>query len=279
MSYTPTQKLPLTAFGDLRTGEMHPVFQGSFEYTVSNTEINTNTEVNGGTVTQSDAMAVLGTSTTTSSTALFQSKQHAKYRAGLGGNNRFTALFTAPVAGTDQLIGLADMVGSSQPFEDGYMVGYLGTVFGFHRFVNDTVVTIPQSSWDDPMDGSGASGMTIDQTKLNVFQIQFQYLGAGAITLWVESNITGQFVKVHTVVYANSNIVPSVYNPNFRHTIFVDNGGTTSDLILKSGSYAFFIEGKTELTELHQPQFSSGLQEKLTVTSEVAIFTIRNKSS
>ena len=40
--------LPFTAFGDMRTAELSPQFQGSFEYTVDNTEINTNTVVNGG---------------------------------------------------------------------------------------------------------------------------------------------------------------------------------------------------------------------------------------
>jgi len=34
--------LPLSAFGDLRTAELSPVMQNSFEYTVSNTEISWN---------------------------------------------------------------------------------------------------------------------------------------------------------------------------------------------------------------------------------------------
>lgn len=270
---------PLTAFGDLRIAELSPIFQGSFEYTVDNTDLNTTVITNGGTVTQADAMAVVGTSTTTDSTACFQSKQHAKYRAGLGGVSRFTALFTNPVATTEQYVGIAAEVGSSAAFKNGYMVGYDGTTFGFHRFQNDSKTTVAQADFDDPLDGTGLSGMTLDQTKVNVFFIQFQYLGVGAIKLFVEDDGTGEMCLAHTIDYANFNTVPSVYNPNFFHTIWVNNKDTTSNLVIKEASYAYFVEGKTNYIELHQPLFSSDIREKTSVTAERAIFTIRNKTT
>lgn len=273
------ENLPLTAFGDLRTADLHPQFQGSFEYTVDNTELNTNTVANGGTVTQASAMAVLSTSTTTASTGLLQSKRHAKYKTGLGGVSRFTTLYTSPVAATEQFAGLMDEIGSSVAFKNGYILGYIGTTFGFSRFSNDAVFTVDQANWDDPLDGTGESGMTLIQTNLNVWYIQFQYLGAGAITLWVEDDATGFIIKAHTILYANKNTVPSTSNPNFHFSLWVDNKATTSDLILKSSSYSYFIEGKTTFIELHQPQFSTEEQSVATVTTEVAIVTIRNKST
>ena len=101
MAYKPFEENPKTAFGEVLVGQLSPQYQGSFEYTVGNTDLNINTVVAGGTVTQASGTAVVGSSTTTASTALFQSKQHAKYRAGLGGVARFTALFTTPVAVTE----------------------------------------------------------------------------------------------------------------------------------------------------------------------------------
>lgn len=371
---------PLTAFGDLRIAELSPLFQESFEYTVDNTDLTVKIEVAGGTVTQANAMAVITTSTTTGSTAMLGSVQHAKYRPGLGGLLRFTALFTSPVASTEQYIGLTDKHGSARAsgtvdltgggsgsvdgitvnsieimsgaenfdtdltetarnivtninantstpdytathlgtlititakvrgtgsntftvasstttitttdvnlsggtanttFSNGYVVGYNGTTFGFHRFHNDALVTVTQANWDDPMDGTGLSGMTLDQTKINVYAIQYQYLGAGAIRLFVESDTSGFFVLVHTIQYTNANTVPSVENPNFRFHMHVDNLATTSSLVMKSSSYAYFIEGKTNLIELHQPEHSTDVQEATSVTSRVAIFTIRNKA-
>jgi hypothetical protein len=50
---------PKTAFGELLVGQLSPQFQGSFEYTVNNTDLNTNTTVNGGTVTQASGMGIV----------------------------------------------------------------------------------------------------------------------------------------------------------------------------------------------------------------------------
>ncbi len=279
MTYKPFIEDQKAAFGELHVAELSPVLQNTFEYTVDNTALLVNTVVGGGTVTQASGMGIVGSSTTTASTSLLQSKQQARYHAGIGGLSRFTALWSAPVAGTEMYIGLADKVGSSAAFANGYMVGFDGTGFGFHRFQNDVKITTPLAEWKDPLDGTGASGITLDTTKLNVFQIQFQYLGAGALNIYVEDSATGKFILVETEDYANENITPSVHNPNFYHTMWVNNKATTSDMVLKSGSFGFYIEGRTELIELHQPQFASGIREKLAVTTDVAIFTIRNKAS
>ena len=122
MSNFITQKYSKSAFGELLVAQLNPQFVGSFEYTISNTAVNNRLEVNGGTVTQASAMAVLTTSTTTASSAKLTSVHHAKYRAGLGGLIRFTALYTTGTAGTEQFIGLAGETGSSTAYENGFMI-------------------------------------------------------------------------------------------------------------------------------------------------------------
>ena len=273
-------KSPLAAFGELLTAQLTPVFQNSFEYTVDNTELTSNAVVNGGSVTQANAMAVCTSSTTTASTAKLISKQHAKYRPGMGGLFRFTALFTTGVATTEQFIGILDEAGSSESFKNGYAIGMNGTDFSILRFQNDVLMAVAQSSFsEDPLDGTGPSGMTIDITKLNVFEIRFQYLGAGEIDFLVENPSTGLFFIFHKIEYSNAYTTPSVYNPNIHATLWVNNKATTSNIILKSASYAYFIEGKNNLQQIQQPEFSSGKRGKGTVTTEVALFTIRNKAS
>ena len=263
---------PVTRFGELLVGELHPQFQGSFEYTVSNTDLNTNTKTNGGTITQASAMALVGTSATTASTALLQSKQHARYKSGLGGVIRFTALFTTPVAVTEQYIGIADELGSSAAFKNGYMLGFDGLDFGFHRFQNDVKITIKQSAWDNPI-------TSLTKTNLSIFYIRYGYLGASALEVFFESPTTGEVLLVHTEPYSSLFTEPSTHNPNFFFTMWVNNKGTTNDLVMKAGSYAYMVEGKTQFIELHQPQNSTGLQEATTVTTEVPIVTIRNRAS
>jgi len=278
MTYKPFIDRPLTAFGDLRVAELHPQFQGSFEYTVDNTDLFEVTTVNGGTVTQASGMAVITSSTTTASTAMLQSVRHARYKSGLGGLARFTVLFTSPIAATEQYAGLVDEAGSSAAFKNGLMIGYDGTTFGYHRFQNDVKTTVALANWDDPLDGSGASGETIDQTKMNIFFIRYQYLGAGAIQVWFEKQ-NGDIVIVHTEKYAGLFVVPSTFNPNYHFHIHVNNKGTTDNLIMKSSSYAYFVEGKTGFIELHQPQNATELIEKTSVSTETAILTIRNKAT
>jgi len=279
MTYKPFEPAPLTAFGDSRIAELSPIIQQSFEYTVDNAKLSSKTEVNGGTVTQANAMAVVGTSTTTASKATYSSKHHAKYHPGFGGLARFTAMFTTPVAVTEQFAGLADEVGSTAAFKNGYVVGYDGTTFGFHRFQNDALFTAPQSSWDDPLDGTGPSGMTLDTTKLNVFYIQMQYLGAGAVKLFVEDEATGGIILVHTLDYVNQNTVPHIYQPTLKFIFHADNKATANNLVVSTASLGYFVEGKTGLIELHQPLASSGEQLKGGITAERAVCTIRNKTT
>lgn len=270
---------PETAFGELRVGSLTPQFQGSFEYSVDNSELNSLIEIGGGTVTQADAMCVCNTSTTTGSIASLISKRHAKYRPGLGGLLRFTALFSAPAAGTESFAGIMDEVGSSEAYKNGLAIGYDGADFGFHRWYNDIKQTINISDWDDPLDGTGPSGMTIDLTRLNVWSINYQYLGAGEISLSVENPSSGNLEAVHRIRYTNSNTQPSSFNPNYNFIMCANNKATSSDVTIKSSSYAYFVEGLTKYSEMHQPKFSSGEVSKSAVTTEVAILTIRNKST
>ena len=274
-----SSSLPLTAFDDLRVAELTPIVQYSFEYTVTNTDLGIIEVAGSGAVTQANAMCVVSTGTTTSSTAEWESSRHVKYKSGLGGSNRFTAMFTAGVAGTEQMVGLADTEGASASHVNGFAVGYDGANFAFLRYQNDVLFPIHQTDWDDPMDGSGPSGMTLDPTKLNVYIIQFAYLGAGPLRLWISSSISGRMVLAHTLIYTNSNTTPSIYNPNFHLMAHALNRATTSDLIVKSASMAYFIEGRSNISELQQPQETTGQRTKTTVTTEVAIFTIRNKAT
>jgi len=270
--------IPLSAFDDLLTTELTPQFQGSFEYTVTNTELGEISVTNSGTVTQADAMAVVSTGTTTGSTACWKTKRHAKYRAGLGALQRFTALFTTPVAGTYQYVGILDEVGSSADYKNGLAVGFDGTTYGYHRFSNDVKYTTAIGDWDDPLDGTGASGQTIDHTKLNIFYIKFGYLGALGPMLWFVGQDNVPY-KVLTMPITGTLTEPTSHNPNYHFMICASNKATTSDLIVKNASYAYFIEGKTKYFELHQPQFSTEEQTKATVTAETVIFTIRSKGT
>lgn len=103
---------------------------------------------------------------------------------------------------------------------------------------------INQSNFNlDKLDGSGNSGMTIDPTKLNVYEIQFEYLGAGAILYRVENPTTGRFITFHLIQYANENIIPSLQNPSLPLHIMSKNTTNATNLTVKTASMGGFIEG------------------------------------
>ncbi len=266
-----------SAFGDNTIVELTPILQYAFEYNmVDNTEMWELTETNGGTVTTDvNALALLQTGTSASAVAIMKSKRHARYRAGLGSMLRFTARFTTPVAGTKQMIGMMDELGSSVTYKNGYAVGFDGTDFKFFHFIGDTLRSHTLEQWEDPMDGTGRSGFTIDYTKLNVFQIQLAYLGAGNVTVSVYIAELQQFVTMFRMKRSNKFTIPHVQNPNFHLITHVENT-TDEDITLATSSMMYANEGKTKFFELHQPQQSAGA-ETTSISTQNQILSIRNK--
>ncbi len=239
---------PKTAFGELSIAELTPVAQISFEYSSTlNTQLVTPSVTGTGTVSTTGSLLSISTGASSASSAQLISRRYAKYRAGQGVLGRFTMLFTAGVANSKQYAGLGNPA-----LTDGFCFGYSGTTFGiFH--INTSVETfIAQTSWNvDTMDGSDSttnpSGMLLDPTKGNVGQIKYQYLGFGCIYFYIEHDNDGEISLVHIIKYPNSNTDTSLSNPSLNLIWRVVNASNTSNVILKSGSGALFVEGDVHL--------------------------------
>lgn len=140
-----------------------------------------------------------------------------------------------------------------------------------------TTNVILQSSWNlDTMDGSGnsanPSGLTINPQKMNVYQVSYQYLGAGAITFSIEDQDSGAFVAVHRIKYANANIIPSLKNPGFPIQISSRNTTNTTAITVKSASVGAFLDGVYR----HLGAHNSYLVTKTGITTALTpIFSIR----
>lgn len=88
-------------------------------------------------------------------------------------------------------------------------------------------IPIEQADWDDPMlDGSGASGVTLDWTKEQYFWMDFVWQGTSQITWGFK--IGGVFHKVHQEDHANVNDVPFISTPSLpaRYEITKTASGT-----------------------------------------------------
>ena len=251
--------------------ELTPKVHLTFPYNI-NTDIVDTTVANGGTVTAADSMAVVQTSAATNGEAEFSSRRVLTYRSGLGGMVRFTALFTTGVASSTQYIGVGDET-------DGFFFGYDGITFGILRRQDGVEFWEPQTSWNvDVMDGNdGAanpSNVLLDTTKINVFQINYQWLGAGQIEFSVEDPNTGLFVPVHRIKYANANTIPSIYNANLPLHAHVVNEGNASNITLKTASMAAFVEGKS--IPLGP---TNNFNASKSISTEEFLFSLRNKAT
>ena len=253
-----------TIFGDLRTTELTPVAGWTHAYSV-NSELVDTTLTGSGTVTQSDAMAVLSTGAATSSSARIETKRVLRYLPGLGGLARFTTIFSTPVVGNTQYVGLGTA-------ENGFFQGFTDTDFCIVRRSDsvDYVVTSDNFNF--------VFNTTLDFTKGNVFAISYQWLGFGLISFHYENPITHEFVPFHYIKYPNTAIAPSLINPTMPIFAEVKNTTNNTDIVLKTPSAMAFREGMY-IPTVDPLVLLRGFNNESTISTEVPIISIRAKST
>lgn len=123
--------------------------------------------------------------------------------------------------------------------------------------------------------GDNTLSTWFDPSKGNVYQIDYQWLGFGAIRFWVEDPNTGKFTLIHTIRYANRNTTTSTMNPNFRILFAIANLTAGAALSMTVHSIAAFNQGKIRSLD---PSFGFA-SEKLTVSggTETSILAIKNR--
>ncbi len=140
--------------------------------------------------------------------------------------------------------------------------------------VAPTETFVAQSSWNtDKFDGTGASGITLDPTKGNVYTINYQWLGFGAIFVKIEDPNDGDLHLVHIIKYANANTDPSVDNPTLPMCLAVSNTSNASNIVLQSSSMMGGIEGQ----DLEEGILNNITAEDTgTGTDETPLFSVHN---
>lgn len=254
------------AFGELISVGLTPVIQLKFPYLI-NPNTTTKTTTNGGLGIVENGMMKISTSTATNGSCSVVSKDVLNYRAGQGLRIRFTASFTTGVANSLQEVGYGDNT-------DGLFFGYNGANFCIFRRVNGEDNVTNMSSWSEYKNLISRFS-SFDPTKLNVYQIVAQWLGAGMINFYVENSLTGDFMLVHSIPYTSLYNVPSIYNPSLPIRYNVINTGNNTDLIIKSASCAGFLEGNE--TNVNYINYSIN-NNKTGITTETNILTLKNTS-
>lgn len=240
-----------SAFNEMLTVAPTPMVQLQFPYNIINTDYVTTTLTGSGTVSTSNPFATINSGAATSSSAILASRSRLHYQSGQGCSAIFTAIFTPQagpisgyylgVSGNSQIIG----IGNAQ---DGFFFGFdpLSTNFGI-LFRNNSVDTWTfQFNWNgDVMNGTGASGITLNPTDGNVYKIQYQWLGFGVIKFYVENPVNSSWILVHTIQYPNANTSTSLVNPSLQLWAASANTTNNTNITLQTSSMAGMIEGAT----------------------------------
>lgn len=118
---------------------------------------------------------------------------------------------------------------------------------------------IPRTEWNiDRMSsalGLNPSGITLDVTKLNIWEISTGFMDCAAVTFSVMSP-DGYMVPVHRIKYPGTSVSPIVDNPTLRVGWFAYSLGSTTALEVIGGTAAAFLDGAP--TVLRSPRSASG---------------------
>jgi len=273
---------PISAFGDIEVVNKTPRLAEMFTYNL-NTRKFTIDDTNNitGAVDVYRSMArckvVVGEA---SAIADLQSKDRIRYRPGQGITLRYTFMWEGlplVTALPDSYIGFIDN-------NNGVAIGYQGNATKelslLHRnSATGSVVDTwtPQSSWDDPLDGTGSSGITLNIQRLNIIQIQWGYLGTAAFKYSIMNPGTGRFEVFYIQKFPNTRTSPTFGNPSLPFRIRNANGSTTQgSTAILSASYAGFVDGEVDRVGA-LPNASS--HEQTSITTENNVLSVRCDST
>lgn len=187
--------------GLLRTSSARVLFNQSERYSIEEEFYFDSATLLGGTNTHDEnrAARVLAVTDTIGSKVVRQTRRYFRYVKGSPQIIINTGNLKGLVAGVTKTLGYFDE-------ENGIFFRLNGTTpqVGLRSKTSGSVVdtTIDQSEWDDPLDGSGKSGITVDWTKQQFFYFDFAWLGIADIRFGMYLN--GKIVIFHTIKNSNS---------------------------------------------------------------------------
>ena len=196
----------LDAFSRVRTSNPENIFNVQCQYSRASVQMESG-NTGSGTLPAHDAntrmVALVSTSTGTS---FMQSFQYIPYQPGKSQEIAVTFVMGAAVAGATVDIGYFDA-------NNGIIFRQNGTTnlqFILRTSTSGSVSDaniVAQSAWNiDKLDGTGASGLTLDITKAQILFIDLQFLGMGRVR--VGFDINGVIYYAHQFLNTNNLTVP-----------------------------------------------------------------------
>jgi hypothetical protein len=216
MAYQPSLVLgdgpQLDAFDRLRVSEPYTVFDSKM--IADNQPLSFDDQQTAGTATSTyntnQSSVTLAVTSGATGTRVRQTFRRFNYQPGKSQMIFITGIMGATVADAVKRIGLFDAQNGYFFENDGTDVGVVRRTYTSGSAVDNRVA---QSAWNiDPMDGTGRSGINLDFTKVQIFFMDFEWLGVGRIRLGFVIN--GIIYYCHQFLIANVISLVSATNPN-----------------------------------------------------------------
>lgn len=238
-----------------RTDDISVQFQYPF--------LNTDFDLNSPTLVGDGAASVSGGNLKVSSTtgsAYIESKSAVRYRPGHSGFARFTARFVG--TGTGQ-IGPCDK-------QDGFFIQVSnGNIsLGYRNGGSDTLVT-PFATTNKFQPGGLIDVTEIDFTKMNIFAVDFGYLGVATPVFWIKLGVWRVLGVIET---ENMLTAPHIGNPVLPISV-----SASGDMAITTASWNGGIIGKD--TAIGGRYFPYDMSGTLSNTAVLTLGTFHNKTS
>ena len=255
MGISTTAVLPVTllptqtdAFARLRVSNPLTLFDSSHRYRDNNLweSLVVGTGSTVGFVT-AQGLINIGIGTTAGCSAIRETIKVFSYQPGKSLLVLNTFVMNAPKTNLRQRVGYFGADNGMYLELDG------NTLYFVERSLSTATTTrVAQSSWNiDRLDGTGASGITLDTTKAQILWMDIEWLGVGTVRLGFV--VDGKFIHCHSFHHAN--VIEGTYITTaslpLRYEI-ANTGITTSSSTLKQVCSTVISEGGYELHGLQQ---------------------------
>jgi hypothetical protein len=267
------------AFGRLRVSNPLTIFDSKNIMSKNNLFDESTSGSGSVSYTANKSTVNLNVTTASGDKVIRQSKRVMSYQPGKSLFNLNTFVMAADDANLRQRIGMFD-ANNGIFFEKTASTLYI--VRRSYTSGSSVDDSIAQSSWNgDKLDGTGASGYTLDETKANILFMDFEWLGVGAVR--VGFVIDGKFIIAHTFKNANSLTTVYMQTANLPIRYEIEATGTLSgsatlqqicSTVMSEGGYA--PAGIQHM--VHCGSIASGVN-LVTADTYYNLATIRIKSS
>ena len=238
------------AFGRLRVSQPFTLFDSQNRYAADPSFDTSLTGSGTSTFLANESAVSLAVTTASGDKVIRQTKRYFPYQPGKSLALLMTFVMAAGKANLRQRVGYFDP-------NNGLFLQRNGTELSFiiRTYTGgsaDDTRKVVQSAWNgDPLDGSGASGITLDTTKAQILFADFEWLGVGSVR--VGFVIDGQYITAHT--FDNANEVTSVYmqTATLPLRIEIENtAATASSSSMKQICSTVISEGGYEQTSVER---------------------------